>query len=501
MPSRFRKFIGSVKGFFGGTEGAWNGPFTGYGEFGNPFVLGRLEDGWQRNISRLNFDHTKVPIVYSCVQAYSRAVSTCTPQHIRIDEDGRHQLITNSWLSRLLRSPNSYETWHQFIFNIVAEMGFRGPALAVMVRDASNRVVQLHRIPHGGWSLYVEPDTREVFYSINTNSNSLSPEYANYMVPARDVIHFRQHCPRHPLLAESPITAAAMAVGINVTLSASQAAFFAQMRRPSGVLTTDKEISKEQMKRLREAFDEQSKRWEQGGMPILSNGLKFQALSISSVDSQLIDAQKLTREDICGVYAIPQSIVSINDNISFKNSETLLNHWLSTGLGSLVENLEQSLSSSLGLNADEYVNLDTDNLMRLDAETKINMLTKGVSGGVFAPNEARRKLDLPDVDGGDTVFLQQQNFPIDLLEQYAALTVANQMNGLNANDSGNPVPDPVDSGDGQSDGGDGQQNDSADQSKRYLKIEIPNRPTLDVELVKRITAAKLKERLERLNVN
>jgi HK97 family phage portal protein len=413
------------KSWLSGAEGSWRGPFTGIGEFGGMFSMGPIEDGWQRNIRPAYFDHTKVSIVYSCVQAYARAVSACPIQHTRLQDDGEHQIQNNSWTGRLLRNPNSYETWAQHIYNIVSELGFHGNSVCIIVRDNRSVPVSLHRVPHGSWSLFIEPESKEIFYSIYTNSNTLIDVPPDYLVPARDIIHFRQHCPRHPLLGESPVTAAALAVGINVALNQSQIAFFNQMRRPSGVLTTDEKLTRDQIIRLRDAFDEQSKKWAQGGMPVLSNGLKYQQLSISSQDAQLIDAQKMSNDDVSRVYSVPGPIVNIMTQATFANSETLINHWLATGLGSMLENLEQTYSAAFGFGYEDNLNFDTDALLRSDFRERAESLKVAVTGALLTPNEARRKLKLKPVEGGDNVFLQQQNFPIDLLPEYAHNVVSN----------------------------------------------------------------------------
>jgi len=40
---------------------------------------------------------------------------------------------------------------------------------------------------------------------------------------------------------------------------------------------------------------------------------------------------------------------------------------------------------------------------------------EGVSGGILTPNEARRRFDLKPIDGGETAYLQEQNWPLRLL--------------------------------------------------------------------------------------
>ena len=114
-------------------------------------------------------------------------------------------------------------------------------------------------------------------------------------IPARDVLHLRWATHRsNPLIGVSPLLAAGAAAGIHTALTASQTAFFSQMRRPSGVLQTDMKLSPDQIKVLREAWDDQSKALNQGGLPILSSGLKFESMALSSADAEVIASLKMS---------------------------------------------------------------------------------------------------------------------------------------------------------------------------------------------------------------
>ena len=246
------------------------------------------------------------------------------------------------------------------------------------------------------------------------------PSTATYMAPQREVCHFRTYTPRHPLIGESPIKAAALACGINVALSESQASFFTQMNRPSGILSTDSQLTREQMSTLRAAFDEQSKGWAQGKMPILANGLKFQQLSVNSADAQLIEAQRMSIEDIARVFGVPLPIVGDLSKATFNNIESLINHWLSLSLGALIENIERSFDDVFGFTGTDFVELDTKALLRMDYAGRIDALARATQGGIMSPNEARATEGLHKVEGGDEPFMQAQNTPMSLLAQIAA---------------------------------------------------------------------------------
>jgi HK97 family phage portal protein len=321
-----------------------------------------------------------------------------------------------------LKYPNEYQTFDQFIYNVVAQMLFDGECMVLIVRDNRAAPVALHICPRGTASPQINPETGDFFYSIG--SNPMLPEQTDYIVSSMDIIHFRQHTPRHPLIGESPIKAAALAIGINVALSETQAAFFSNMNRPSGILSTDTVLTKEQMIRLREAFDEQSKDWAKGKMPILGGGLKFEQMSVNSVDAQLIESQRMSGEDIARVFGVPLPIIGDLSKATLSNVEQLISMWLSISLGSLLESIERSLDKAFNLSANEYIELDVSALLRTDFSGRIEGYTKGIQGGLYTPNEAREKEGLSPVESGDIPYLQAQMTPLSLLKDIAANTIA-----------------------------------------------------------------------------
>ena len=63
-------------------------------------------------------------------------------------------------------------------------------------------------------------------------------------------------------------------------------------------------------------------------------------------------------------------------------------------------------------NARESVSYDLDGLQRGDFKTRIEASARAVQTGIFTPNEAREKENLPPQDGGDQLFVQGAMLPI-----------------------------------------------------------------------------------------
>ena len=413
-------FVSRVKELFGwgGLEGSYRGPAIGVGELGGNYPI-PFGDGFQQNLQLVRgYGSSGVPAVYACVMSFSRAVSQCYPEHKRTDAAGNMELIRTSPASRLLRRPNSYQTWPQFIYNVCALMGFEGEALALILRDDRFAPVSFHLCRRGTFMPYLDPETRAIFYSVGDNPVAMAAG-ASALVPERDVIHFRQYTPRHPLCGESPIKAAALATGVNVALSATQAAFFTNMARPSGVLSTDQTLTRAQMTELRAAFKEQSAGLATGELPILANGLKFQQMTVNSVDAQLIEAQRMSVEDIARVYGVPLPVIGDLSKATLNNTESLINLWLSVSLGALLENIQRSFDRAFDLGQDDFCELDTAALLRLDFLQRFDGLTKGIQGGLYTVDDARRREGLSPAAGGAEPLLQAQMTPLSMLKKLA----------------------------------------------------------------------------------
>jgi HK97 family phage portal protein len=414
--------IAKIKGLLDRVEGSWAGPFYGQSALGGIFQLGNIEDGFQRGLTVDAASARRVPAVYACVMAIARAMSQCYPKHVRV-VDGTIKEVTNSAAYRVLLNPNSYQTSPDFILNLVASALFDGEAFCLVFRNDRFEVNEIHLLPRGCCSPYVDPVSGEIMYSVG--KSPMVPAGMDMLVPARNILHLRFHTPRHPLIGESPIKAAAMAIGINVSLSGTQAAFFANMNRPSGIISTDAALNREQLTSLRAAFEEQSKGMSAGKIPVLAGGLKFQAMSITSQDAQLVEAQRMSLEDICRVFGVPPPLVGDLSHATLNNAETLVQHFLSMSLGSYLEHTERALDRLFGLpGGTEYIELDTAALLRTDFAGRIDGLTKAVQGGLMTPSEARGREGLGPIAGGDSAYLQRQMVPIDKIGELLAAEAA-----------------------------------------------------------------------------
>jgi len=345
----------------------------------------------------------------ACIDAYAQTIASMDLELTREADDGGYESVDSGTIPTVLRQPNSYQTRSDFMLNLVWNLMEWGNGYAVFERDR-NAITAMHLVAARNTQPYVDPITKAIYYAVG--GNPLVPEGIAYLVPQRDVLHVRLHCPTHPLIGVSPVRAAALAMAANVAITTQQAAFFTQMARPSGVLSTEATLTRAQIDMLRAAWEAQSVGMNAGGVPILSNGLKWDPMSISSQDSEIAAAFNMTVEDVARAFRVPLPLVGSMQGATYNNVEQLIALWMNTGLGFVLEHIEAALDMSFEIPPTEAIEFDTDALQRTDFKGRVEALTKGITGGLYSPNEARSRERLGRVAFGEEPRLQAQVVPL-----------------------------------------------------------------------------------------
>jgi len=379
---------------------------------GNSTMEGCIPTAWPWNWFQLG-KHPgtsgEPAIRQACIDAYAQTIAAMDLELSQETGDGGHEDVEDGPVVALLAKPNTYQTRSDFILNLIWNLFEWGNAYAVFERQGATPV-GMHLMASRYTTPYVDAQSKAIYYALG--GNPLVPEGINYLVPQRDVLHVRLHCPVHPLIGVSPIRAAALAMAANVAITTQQAAFFSQMARPSGVLSTEATLTRQQIDMLRAAWEAQSVGLNAGGVPILSNGLKWQALGINSQDSEIAAAFNMTVEDVARAFRVPLPLVGSPVGATYNNVEQLIALWMSTGLGFVLEHIENAYEAAFEIPSDQQIEFDTDTLARTYFKGRVEALTKGISGGLYSPNEAREREGLPRVAFGEEPRLQSQVVPL-----------------------------------------------------------------------------------------
>lgn len=352
-------------------------------------------------------------VVEACISAYSQTAAMCPGDHWRRLPNGGRERVTNSALSRIVRKPNGYQSMSDFMLNAVRWLYAEGNAYALALRNDRYEISELHLMVSSQCSARVADDG-EVFYQLGGNEiidRRLGP--LPY-VPARDVLHIRLQTPRHPLKGETPLMAAALETAAGNAMLQRQIDFFNNKAEPSFILTSDEKMTREQLAELRAAWNEQTRGAGAGGTPILAWGIKPHEVTNTARDSQLAETMKASDDRIALAFRMPLQVLGVPG--PYASTESMMQAWLSTGLGFCLNHVEEAFGQLFGLRGmpDEYLELDTRALLRSAFQDRMDGLAKAVQGGIYSPDEARALEELGEVPGGfgKEPRVQQQVVPL-----------------------------------------------------------------------------------------
>ena len=370
---------------------------------------------WQRNIScegpgtLLSFSP-----IYACVTRIASDIAKLSLGLKMKDERGiTVDAPKNSPYAAILRKQNSYQNRIQFFrYWLLCKLLF-GNAYAIKFRDLRGIVTSLYLVDPRKVTPLVTPDGG-VYYSISGDDLARMPTgYA--AAPASEVIHDRGPTLWHPLVGVPPLYAAALSGTLGLQIQRNSAAFFSNMSRPSGMLSGPGVINEVTAERLKKEWETNYRAGNIGRTAVLGDGLKYESMAIAAEASQLAEQLGLTAIDVATAHGMPaykinQGPMPTNNNVGALNQQ-----YYSDCLQVHIEDIELCLDEGLGLPDGYSTRFDLNGLLRTDPASLYTALGVAVDKTLMTPDEAREELDLPPVEGGDTLYKQEQNYSLAAL--------------------------------------------------------------------------------------
>jgi HK97 family phage portal protein len=369
---------------------------------------------WQQNVEIKVDAVLSYSTVYACISLISADISKLRLRLMQL-EDGIWVETDSPAFSPVLRKPNNYQNRAQFIKHWVTTKLIHGNAYILKERDNRQVVVGLYVLDPRRVRVLIAPNG-DVFYELQ--SDELAGIDSQYVVvPSSEIIHDRMNTLHHPLVGIGPIYASGLAATQGLKIQNTSATFFGNGAQPGGVLTAPSEIKPETAQRLKEHWENNYSGRNAGKIAVLGDGLKYEAIMMSAHEAQLIDQLKLTAETVASTFHVPPYMVGAGPMPSYNNIDALMTQYYSQCLQELIENIELCLDEGLKLPPGLGTEFDIDDLIRMDTAAMVKANADAVGAGIKTPNEARRQFSLPPVKGGDTTYLQEQNYSLSALDE------------------------------------------------------------------------------------
>jgi HK97 family phage portal protein len=356
--------------------------------------------------------------VYSCVTLIASDISKLRITLVEQDRHGIWNEVESPAFSPVLRKPNRYQTRIAFLENWITSKLIHGNTYVLKERDARGVVVALYVLDPTRVKVLVAPDG-SVFYELQRDYLAGQAE-DSIVAPAKEIIHDVMVPLYHPLCGVSPITACGLAAMLGLRVQNASTKFFANGSVPSGVLTAPGVINEITADRLRKLWESQFTGDNAGRTAVLGDGLKYEQMTMSAVDAELIDQLKWTAETVCQAFHVPAFMIGVGSAPTYNNIEALTQQYYQQTLQKPIETIELLLDEGLGLDQIDGkvlgTELDLDDLLRMDTPSRVKAAADAIQSGGVTPNEARKRwLELGPVVGGDSCYMQQQDFSLEAL--------------------------------------------------------------------------------------
>lgn len=237
------------------------------------------------------------------------------------------------------------------------------------------------------------------------------PQNAAIEIPADRFVLFHGYNPTDPMRQFSRISALKETLHEQVESNSFRRQMWRRGGRFNAYITRPKDVaqwSDAAAERFKETFKASwagSQAGEGGGMPILEDGMEIKTVQFNSRDAQWAESVKLSREDCAAVYHVNPGMIWPGSGQTYAsardNARALYNDCLAPALMQATDRINMVILPRVGEPEKNYAGYDITIKTEGTFEEKISTLSSAVGAPFLSRNEARARLDLPAIDGGD----------------------------------------------------------------------------------------------------
>lgn len=297
--------------------------------------------------------------------------------------------------SLLLEKPHPeltrMEVWEWLFCSLLSA----GHAFALKGYDANDRVALLDPIAPARVKITRVPRSERNPWGRQFDIRRDNGEIAHFT--RKDVLHIPGP------MGLSPIGVAAQSIGSAIAAEEYTGRLWASGSLMSGVLQTDQRLGEDAAKNLKARWQEKIAGIAHAHeVAVLDSGAKYQPISISPADAQLIESKKFGVLEIARLYGIPPHLLAeVEKSTSWGTGiEQQAIGFVVFTLRMWLTRFEQRISDEC-LPRGVEAHFHTDPLTAGDAKTRAEANQINVQGGVKSFNEARKDEGLPPREGGD----------------------------------------------------------------------------------------------------
>lgn len=363
----------------------------------------------------------QISTVWACIDRRAMVVASL-PFFAYMQANGQKQLARGTRLYDLLHdSPNARMTPLEFWRAMMMNHDLRGNAYARIDRD-----------PRTGEAMALWPMPADQVRPVVLDDGSMVYEYrfesdVAYLADS-SVLHLKGLGNGTVGLSKLDFMRATTDEAAKAQTAATR--MFGNGGKPTGVLMVDTVLKPEQRKALAERFAEMAT-GSLSRLYVLEANMKYQQLSLSPEDQQLLETRQFSVEEICRWFDVPPVLVH-HSNVTTWGSgvEQILAGFHKFTVRPMLVSIEQAVRKRVMTPAQRArmsVEFNLEALLRGDPQSRATFYATGLQNGYITRNEVRQLENLPPSagPGADALTAQSNLVPLDMLGRTAPMGNSN----------------------------------------------------------------------------
>jgi HK97 family phage portal protein len=232
------------------------------------------------------------------------------------------------------------------------------------------------------------------------------------LVEPRDMIHVLNFS-YDGIVGVSTIQHACQTLGIATDSEAHASGFFKSGGSVGGILTIEgaTRVTKDQKDQIYSEWERRTNpvTGRPNGIVVLAQNQKYQAVSISPKDSQLLESRQFNVIDICRFFSVSPVKAFDLSKSSYSTIEASQLAYLTDTLQPIITKIELEINRKVFLPSERghvRAEFNTSTLLRTDKAAQATYNREMFNIGAKTPNEIRRENNLPRLENGDSAFVQ-----------------------------------------------------------------------------------------------
>lgn len=340
-------------------------------------------------------------LVFTCMNKIATVFSGVNFELYKVlNTKGETERILDHEILDLIYRPNNLQTKSEFMRILITNLTLAGETFIRLLKDERGNIIGM---------INVRPDLIDVQVKDGVVTyiaylDGKRVEYTNL-----DMIHIKKADPSNPLRGVGVLTPIIGKVTAEKKAERLQNVLFGNLGRPEGILWVKSNVS-DDAKLTKESFKNAFKESMDDGTRVLTlatdndAGFKYQQLTFSQTEMQMIENMKMLRDDIAMAFGVPKSLLT-SDDVNLANAETGYKQFVNFTINPELMLVEETLNERLiEFFWNEPMYLQHVELVTEDRKMLLDELTQGIDKWITI-NEARQKMGLDPIgEAGDNLY-------------------------------------------------------------------------------------------------